>query len=202
MTEFTNAELAEMVKQAHAVDSYRLYAAQLVHGAPPHLALECPHDECLDDGHDRCAKEETCLHNLLDDGQRRGPVELGALIDLATAHEIERAGSERPACSVVDVPGVGPTRVQGDGDLTDGGRQALGELMRAAQRKGVEDLKAQGRTELAERLAALRQTWLARQQKFSSLFEVVDGARAEAVDAGAELIGHMLAELDQAVNGG
>ncbi|RCG27210.1 hypothetical protein DQ384_26180 [Sphaerisporangium album] len=103
--------------------------------------LTCPRAECRTEVHDE--REEGAV------------LTLGDVMTLAIDHEATHGGYQPDQCTVVDVPDVGAIRVQGGpGDLDDGGRQALGEVVRAAQRKAAAELKAAGVREFAAYLEA------------------------------------------------
>ncbi|WP_214327868.1 hypothetical protein [Nonomuraea sediminis] len=109
--------------------------------------------------------------------------------------------TDHTPCQIVDVPGVGPMRVQGN-LTTETDRHYFAELVQAAQRRMTEDLKAEGRAELLDRLTALRQTWADRQRAEIYTRETADGPSAGLASARADLYGQLIADLDQVMSRG
>lgn len=183
----------DLAAQADVIDSYTLYATQWSADEAPYLELNCPHQHCP--GGD----ENGCASNLIDPDRRTdvASTSLGALIGLAAEHEAARDGYNPPGCQVIDVPDVGPMRIQGELSTT-ADHQAIGEVVRAAQRKMIHEVNA----ELLARLDTLRQAWHSRQRADIYTRESADGPIAGIAGARADLYGTLLAELDQAVSGG
>ncbi|OPG13683.1 hypothetical protein [Microbispora sp. GKU 823] len=123
------------------------------------------------------------------------PYEFGTLWDALWRHEAEHDGAEPIRCEVVDLPGVGQARVQGD--LDEQGAAKLAEVVRAAQRKHVEDLKAEGRAELHEQLRALRAKWNTRRAKREAHRETADGPTARLASIEHDIYARVIDELDQ-----
>ncbi|GAA0402729.1 hypothetical protein GCM10009530_63370 [Microbispora corallina] len=145
-------------------------------------ALTCPRTDCGED-------------ILTDD---LPPYEFGTLWDALWRHEAEHDGLEATRCTVVDVPGVGSARVQGD--LDEQGAAHLAEVVKAAQRKHVEDLKAQGRDELRDTLLALRAQWAGRRAEREAHRETADGPTARLASIEHDIYARVIGELDEVLS--
>lgn len=119
--------------------------------------------------------DDPCLLNLLPADERRKSVALSRLWELTIEHDLDRHTIDGRSLAAVAV------------DAYD---------------QVTEEMKAAGRAELVERLTALRHSWANRQQEAICIRETADGASAFIASARADLIGQLLVELDQVVNGG
>ncbi|MEV0306465.1 hypothetical protein [Nonomuraea fuscirosea] len=173
----TEPETTPPEEQAHDIDAYLVYAAQLYHDSSPRLVLEPS-----DGNHEQCARSRSgCRANLLDERLERVAVPLGELVRIAVDHADARDG------------------YAADREVDDDAGRRIGEIIGSAQYKALDDLRAEGRAEIVGRLAALRGEWAARRQEAIHLRETVGGRCADIAGAWAGLYSQVIAQLDRVV---
>lgn len=160
-------------------DAYQITSSSEVY-------LTCPRTGC-----------QTEIHETLDQVAAGDPLTLGALMDLAIDHEAEHGGHKPEHCETVDLPGIGPTRVNGHFN----GRSHMAEVVRAAQRRALEELKAEARAELREQLRDVRARWDARRKEREACRETVDGQTARLASIEHDIYATVLHELDAVLTG-
>lgn len=111
--------------------------------------------------------------------------------------EQEQTDPEPERCEIVDLPGIGPTRVHGH--LDHQGRVHMAEIVRAAQRRALEELKAEARAELREQLRDVRARWDARRKEREACRETADGQTARLASIEHDIYATVLHELDAAL---